>query len=521
MAKKGYVDNTGRNISFYDEEQRPDGNGFPTTRNYSATTNNRKTLFQRLKGQQEDTALASSNLNFLNDTEETNKNRILGIDSFLQFPLDLGVDNRYRHFMLFNIYKSTSDKMDNELRANRVGQSGQTAIPNGIQNKKKSDLAVAGSSDNYARQEASRIAAANNQTIQDWIAQNPDRYEAMKEESRIAFENVGLSPTNIAANQKSLRDIQQSEDDWVPFNGRDEKVSLASDKQSLWNAVPVVSQAKQYYEAIWGGQFGPDPENPRDPPPKNLDQINSRGKLVQVDNSTTNNNRRFVSANIRSKDTIALYMSQIHSLSDNFAYTEKDMAAMSLIANGSIGTALIEGQGNVADSVARQLTTDVPGLDFAGGVDFASIRDALRGGVKNAKKELMFGEPQMRQFSFAFDFYPRNLNEANKVADIIQMFRYHAYPRLQADGGHFFMFPAEFEIEFYVITDDPRTGEKRVEVNGYIPKIARCALTNIQVNYSPNSVWTTFPDGSPIATQIQLTFTEVQALNQDNIINGY
>jgi hypothetical protein len=83
------------------------------------------------------------------------------------------------------------------------------------------------------------------------------------------------------------------------------------------------------------------------------------------------------------------------------------------------------------------------------------------------------------------------------------------------------MFPAEFEIEFYIITDDPSTGEQRVQINGYLPKIARCALTNIQVSYSPNGIWSTFPDGSPVGTQLSLTFTEVQALNQDNIINGY
>jgi hypothetical protein len=523
MAKKGYVDNTGRNISFYDENLRPGGNGFQATPNVSASANTRKTLFQRLKDQQQDTALASSSLSFLNDTEETNKNRILGVDSFLQFPTDLGVDKRYRQFMVFNIYKSTSDKMDNELRATKIYSAGDSPIPGGIEGKKKSELASIGSSEAFAFQEASLVAAQNNQTTAQWIQENPDRYNAMREQSRIAYENVGLSPTNVAANQQTLRRIKQSEEgfDWFGYASEDDSVSLSSDKQSLWNAVPAVSQAKQYYEAIWGGQFGPDPENPRDPPPKNLGQINSRGKKVQVDNATTNNNRRFLAANIRSKDTIALYMTQNHSVADAFAYAEKDMAAMSLIANGSLGTALIEGQGNVADSVARQLTTDVPGLDFAGGVDFATIRDALRGGVKNARKELMFGEPQMRQFSFTYDFYPRSLEEANRVADIIQMFRYHAYPRLQTDGGHFFMFPAEFEIEFYIVSDDPATGEQRVQINGYLPKIARCALTNIQVAYSPNGIWSTFPDGSPVGTQLSLTFSEVQALNQDNIINGY
>lgn len=543
MAKKGYVDNTGRNITFYDENLRPEGNGFQASPNIAASTNTRRGIFQRLKDQQQDSALASSNLTFLNDTEETNKNRILGIDSFLQFPVDLGIDNRYRQFMLFNIYKSTSDKMDNELRATRLYSSGDSPIPGGIEGKKKSELAAAGSADGYAFQEASLVAAQNGQTTAQWIQENPDRYNAMREQSRIAFENVGLSPTDVNANAQELRKIRQSEEgfDWFGLASEDQSVSLSSDKPSLWQTAPGVAAAglalagqgeaavavssigvaKQYYDAIWGGQFGPDPTNPRDPPPKNLGQINSRGKKVQVDNATTNNNRRFVAANIRSKDTIALYMTQNHSVADSFAYAERDMAAMSLIRNGSISTILAEGQGNVADSFARQQTTDVPGLDFAGGVDFATVRDALRGGVKNAKKELMFGEPQIRQFSFTYDFYPRSLDEANRVADIIQMFRYHAYPKLQTDGGHFFMFPAEFEIEFYIVTDDPKTGEQRVEINGYLPKIARCALTNVQVSYSPNGVWTTFPDGSPVGTQLSLTFTEVQALNQDNIINGY
>ena len=349
MAKKGYVDNTGRNITFYDEDLRPSGNGFQAAPNISASTNTRKTLFQRLKDQQQDSALASSNLSFLNDTEETNKNRILGVDSFLQFPSDLGIDKRYRQFMLFNIYKSTSDKMDNELRATKIYSAGDSPIPGGIEGKKKSELAEIGSSEAFAFQEASLVAAQNNQTTAQWIQENPDRYNAMREQSRIAYENVGLSPTDVGANQQALRKIRQSEEgfDWFGLASEDQSVSLSSDKSSLWNAVPAVSQAKQYYEAVWGGQFGPDPTNPRDPPPKNLGQINSRGKKVQVDNATTNNNRRFLSANIRSKDTIALYMTQNHTVADAFAYAETDMAAMSLIANGTIGTARKYGKGEL------------------------------------------------------------------------------------------------------------------------------------------------------------------------------
>lgn len=47
---------------------------------------------------------------FLNLSPDT-KNEFLDIPSFLVYPQELGLNNRYKHFVVFNIYQGTSDEV--------------------------------------------------------------------------------------------------------------------------------------------------------------------------------------------------------------------------------------------------------------------------------------------------------------------------------------------------------------------------------------------------------------------------
>ena len=69
------------------------------------------------------------------------------------------------------------------------------------------------------------------------------------------------------------------------------------------------------------------------------------------------------------------------------------------------------------------------------------------GVVMNPRKEQMFQGIDMRTFAFNFVFIPRNEEEAETVAKIIKVFRFHAYPELSANSA-FFNFPSEFEIKY-------------------------------------------------------------------------
>ncbi len=80
--------------------------------------------------------------------------------------------------------------------------------------------------------------------------------------------------------------------------------------------------------------------------------------------------------------------------------------------------------------------------------------------------------------------------------------------------------PAEFEIRYYKIFNPGKTGEVVTE-NLFLNKIGRCALTAINVDYTPNGVNATFEDGSPVRTSVTMTFSELRPLVRQDIEEGF
>ena len=128
---------------------------------------------------------------------------------------------------------------------------------------------------------------------------------------------------------------------------------------------------------------------------------------------------------------------------------------------------------------------------------------------------MMFQGVNTRSFDFSFSFAPRNQNEAKEVNKIVRAFRRYAHPEL-AISGYMLDVPAEFEVRYYKVYNDGITRE-----NLFLNKIGRCALTAINVDFTPNAVMSTFPDGSPVRTTVVMSFQELRPLTREDIEEGY
>jgi hypothetical protein len=60
---------------------------------------------------------------------------------------------------------------------------------------------------------------------------------------------------------------------------------------------------------------------------------------------------------------------------------------------------------------------------------------------------------------------------------------------------------------------------KNIE-NRYLPKYADCVLEHVDVNYSPNG-WAAHTDGSPVQTQLNLIFKEIEVVDRGRLSTGY
>ena len=198
---------------------------------------------------------------------------------------------------------------------------------------------------------------------------------------------------------------------------------------------------------------------------------------------------------------------------DAFSYDDADMAkAVGAItaANAVFGGALIE--------TAKQA---IVGAFSAQGGAVGNVTTALSGMVLNPRIEKLFKQKDIRNFSFSWDFYPRNQDEVNMLKDIIETFRYHASPSRStgtdngADPQIMLRVPAEFTVKFISSTANG------FSENEHIPKISRCVITGIGVDYSPTGVFTTLPDNSPVAYTLTLSFSEIAQLTREDIGAGY
>ena len=204
---------------------------------------------------------------------------------------------------------------------------------------------------------------------------------------------------------------------------------------------------------------------------------------------------------------------------DTFSYEEKDMKELKGILDATTGL------GGAVDAVAQGGSALI---DSSVGSDkFSDAKQAFRGTVMNPRLEKMFKSKGFRSFSFAWEMYPKNQEESRMINDIIETFRYHSSPSVaeeivgtkESSTEIMLRVPAEFTVRF-LSTNPDRSVDGFVE-NEFIPKIARCALTSINVNRTPQSLFSTFQDNSPIGVSIALNFDEISVILRQDIEKGY
>lgn len=466
------------------------------------------------------------------------QNQILGIPSFLSYPSDLGKNRRFHHFLVFNIYQGTSDtvrlqsRKANQVRSALLAKGGfQFASENAGGNgpsAKQNEIIQTLKDAGYSQQQAEEygkaiftrdflgttgglgaIGLASDENIGaiDNISQgsysnadgvtDPDMRKAIQLAGGPAFPTVMLGARLIQTGADSYRSIEDYLKSMTEATNRDD---LADANKN----------------------------------PKNFNQRGASGRYVNRPKEEQNillANRRFNNANVKSKDTICLYMPQKITMNDQLIYSEEDMGTSKMLLDALTGkrgaaSALVEkiGRRGISDAVGKigEMANNVAVVggalnEVAQETNTAAIRAAATRTVANPRKEMMFRDVGVRTHSFTFDFMPKNAQEAETALNIIRMLRYHAYPGLQGGGGHFFTFPAEFELTFYTIEDT----SGMVVVNDNLPKMPRLALQSINVDFSAAGDFKTFTDAKPAFIRLELGFQEMEQLTNEHIVHGY
>ena len=185
--------------------------------------------------------------------------------------------------------------------------------------------------------------------------------------------------------------------------------------------------------------------------------------------------------------------------------------------NKDYDAAAAEGTGAAADfmtEVAKR--SGAAFVDALAGSDSSlALLNRGLGRADNPFMEVLFTTMGVREFTYNFNFAPRNSDETMEVQQIIQLFRFHMAPEMQGANARYLTLPSEFDIHYMFKGKDGNGRE-----NDYFNRITTCVLTSVDVNYTPNGV-RSFEDGSPTQIQVGLTFRETEILTKEKINQGY
>lgn len=120
----------------------------------------------------------------------------------------------------------------------------------------------------------------------------------------------------------------------------------------------------------------------------------------------------------------------------------------------------------------------------------------------NNNLELLFRGPQLRSFSYNFRFTPRDRDEARVVKDIILFFKTQMAVKKSA-GSLFLKTPNVFKLKYIYSQGDQHP---------FLNAIKLCALTNFNVDYTPDGSYMTYGDGSMTAYNVSMQFSELNPI---------
>jgi len=133
--------------------------------------------------------------------------------------------------------------------------------------------------------------------------------------------------------------------------------------------------------------------------------------------------------------------------------------------------------------------------------DSAALLQRTTGQIINPNVELLFSQPQLRQFSFAFQMSARTPEEGATILKIIRFFKQGMAP-IKTQGNLFLKSPHTFRLNY----------ERRSREHKGLNKFKECALTSCGVEYTPDGNYAAYEDGVMTSYRMTLGFSELEPI---------
>ena len=270
------------------------------------------------------------------------------------------------------------------------------------------------------------------------------------------------------------------------------------------------------------------------PPFKNRPKISNVNQKIKVEDLSAwakgsydyNQGDEYKDANHENFPTIAMYMPE--DVSTGFRGNWGGKAFSTVGANmlasagqegldqkiqagiATLGEAAERSMGLLAAAALRKSIQSITGDTLSNDDVFGSIS----GAIMNPNTELLFQSVDMRNFMLKFKLVPRNDTESLTINRIVKTFKACTLP--MRDPGKVFGFNSKGDNSgvlsgFIGVPHLCRVSFMRgAEVHNVLPIYKMLAVTQVDVNYTPDGAYATYGDGQPVAIELAINFQETK-----------
>ena len=206
-------------------------------------------------------------------------------------------------------------------------------------------------------------------------------------------------------------------------------------------------------------------------------------------------------------NTITLYMPNNIENPNTVIWEEGSERTLSIeAASGGLG-ALSDlaalGKGRKSKVVSDILGYAGKGISGAAGIADSDLTSFKTRTIQNPYTIMLFKSVSLREFKFDFEFYPKSQSEAGVIWNIVNTLKKGALPKEDA-GSITLSYPNEYKLRFIF------NGKQ----NPFMPKFKQCVITDINANYTGQSVFAMTREGAPAEVKLSISFKEIEILTQ-------
>jgi len=179
-------------------------------------------------------------------------------------------------------------------------------------------------------------------------------------------------------------------------------------------------------------------------------------------------------------------------------------------------TSFSKGRANAAAAMITGLANKITGDTISTGDVFGGISGVAR----NPNVEVLFQSMELRTFDLTFKMAPYDETDVENMKGIIKIFKKAMLPQYQLGEGVevFGMENDALQAGFIQVPKVCAVNFMRgASRNIYLPRYKMCAITDVNVNYTPDNVYATFSGSSPVATEIKISFMETKLVFSEDI----